>query len=83
MKRAGIINPATDCIYMNKYCKCCKDDVCDFCLHFLFYRDKKGMNIDGSGWCGLKRKEVYAGDGCKNYYCKAQWKKDMKKLYTK
>lgn len=63
--------------------KCSKGelDVCDFCLHFLFYRTKNGSNIDGSGWCGLKRKDTDAGDGCKDYYCKAQWKKNMKLMY--
>jgi len=51
--------------------------VCDFCLHFLFYRTKEGHNIDGSGWCGLHRKEVDAGSGCDDYYCKTQWEKDV------
>ena len=69
---------------LNKYPhKCSKDemDVCDFCLHFLFYRDKDGMNIDGSGWCGLKRKQVDAGYGCKNYYCENQWRINQKKMF--
>lgn len=62
---------------------CGKDDpaVCDFCLHFLFYRDKDGMNIDGSGWCGLHRKETDAGSGCPDYYCERQWKKNIRKLF--
>ena len=55
-------------------------EVCDFCLHFLFYRDKEGMNIDGSGWCGLKREGTDAGSGCKDYYCKKQWKINMEKI---
>ena len=61
--------------------KCSKDcfPVCDFCLHFLFYRDNNGGNAssDGTGWCGSKRKEVNAGGGCKNFYCETQWKKNM------
>jgi len=63
--------------------KCEKDelDVCDFCLHFLFYRDREGMNIDGTGWCGFKRKQVDVGDGCKNYYCKSQWKNNMREMF--
>lgn len=58
----------------------CENDevaVCDFCLHFLFYRTREGHNIDGSGWCGLHRKETDAGHGCEDYYCKAQWIKDV------
>jgi len=53
--------------------------VCDFCLHFLFYRNRDGQNIDGSGWCGLHRKETEAGGDCKDYYCKNQWKKNISK----
>lgn len=49
---------------------------CDYCIHFLFYRTKEGHNLDGSGWCGLKREEVHAGYGCDDYYCKTQWRKD-------
>ena len=62
-------------------CEPNEDDVCDFCLHFLFYRDKDGMNRDGTGWCGLKREQTDAGHGCKNYYCKMQWKKNMKEMF--
>jgi len=65
-----------------KKCNIDEDDVCDFCLHFLFYRDKDGFNIDGSGYCGLLRKGVDAGDGCKKFYCKHQWAKNMKKMYN-
>jgi hypothetical protein len=63
---------------------CGADDipVCDFCLHFLFYRDKFGGNIDGSGWCGLKRKETDAGSGCDDYYCKQTWREDQGKLFS-
>ena len=62
-------------------CQTIEPEVCDFCLHFLFYRDRDGMNIDGSGWCGLKREETDAGNGCKDYYCKTQWKKNMKEMF--
>lgn len=51
--------------------------VCDFCLHFLFYRDRNGNNIDGSGWCGLKRQVTDAGDGCDDYYCERQWRQNF------
>lgn len=70
---------------LSKLPKNCGDGdpaVCDFCIHFLFYRDKDGMNIDGSGWCGLHKKEVDAGYGCKNYYCQVRWKKNMKKFFS-
>lgn len=69
---------------MSRYCdKSCKfsGPVCDFCLHFLFYRDKDGMNIDGSGWCGLKREVTDAGSGCNDYYCKARWRRDQRKMF--
>lgn len=57
--------------------------VCDFCLHFLFYRDKFGLNLDGSGWCGLHKRETDAGSYCKDYYCKTKWEKNMKFIYSK
>lgn len=70
---------------MNRYCnKECEEvgAVCDFCIHFLLYKNKDGINIDGSGWCGLKRKEVDIGDGCKdNFYCEIQWLEDQKNMF--
>ena len=61
----------------SKRCSSECDEVCDFCLHFLFYRDIDGNNIDGSGWCGLHRKKTDAGSGCKEFYCENRWEKDM------
>lgn len=63
--------------------KCEKDEleVCDFCLHFNMFRDKNGGNIDGFGHCGLHRKVVEAGEGCKDYYCEFQWEKNMRVKY--
>lgn len=66
---------------MKKKCSKDEDEVCDFCIHFNMFKDENGFNVDGSGYCGLRRKFVDAGDGCKDYYCKIQWEKNMKKLY--
>lgn len=61
--------------------KCCKGEieVCDFCIHFNMFKNKEGNNIDGDGYCGLLRKPVFAGDGCKDFYCKTQWEKNKKR----
>ena len=34
-----------------------------------------------TGYCGLRKKVVHAGQGCKDYYCQTQWKKNLKKMY--
>lgn len=65
---------------IKKKCSADEDEVCDFCIHFNMFKDKDGGNIDGSGYCGLKRKVVDAGDGCKNYYCFTMWKRNMKRV---
>lgn len=64
--------------------KCCKGEmeVCDFCIHFNMFKDKNGLNINGDGSCGFngKIKVVNAGDGCKEFYCKHQWERNMRNL---
>ena len=60
---------------------CVKDEpfVCDFCLHFLFFRNKDGYGIDGTGYCGLHRKITDAGSECKDFYCEIQWRRNQLK----
>lgn len=43
--------------------------LCDFCQHFLMFKSKEATNIDGSGYCGLHRKEVDACDQCEDFFC--------------
>lgn len=65
--------------------KCEKDEleVCDFCLHFLMFRGEEGETIDGTGYCGLQRRKVDYGEGCRRFYCKKQWAKNMRKNMRK
>ena len=57
-------------------CGCVKEigPVCDFCIHFLMFKNRDGGNIDGSGYCGLHRKETDATNGCEDYYCESQFR---------
>ena len=62
---------------MGKYCgqtkkeqqECQRGAVCDFCFHFVVFRNKEGRIIDGSGYCGLHRKEIDIADCCDDYIC--------------
>lgn len=61
-------------------CGCYEDTgpVCDFCIHFLMFKNRDGGNIDGSGYCGLHRKKTDAGDGCEDFYCFHQFNLNQK-----
>ena len=54
--------------------------LCDFCIHFLMFKGKEGGNIDGSGYCGLHRKEVQAEDECNDFFCQRVEPYQMKVL---
>ena len=52
-------------------------ECCDFCIHFLMYRNKNGAIINGDGRCGLHHKETDAGSTCKDYFCEPCWRKEI------
>jgi len=52
--------------------------ICDFCIHFLMFKTKEGGNVDGSGYCGLHKKEVDCVEECNDFYCKTKWREDIK-----
>ena len=70
---------------MKRKCHKGEDEICDFCIHFNMFKNKNGFNIDGSGPCGFNGKVeiVDVGDGCNNFYCKQEWGKNLRKLFSK
>ena len=60
-------------------CRKNEDEICDFCIHFNMFKTIDGGNVDGDGNCGLHKKTVHCGDGCKDYYCQVQYARDQRR----